>query len=206
MPHEVATQLRLLTTSSGDAGALARDLDEILALVLPAVPSCIAVSINLDCAGGPVTFTAVAEPAELRPVRASLFLRLPRRRTRDSEADGPVLLFHASEARAFDRMTVDLVALLDMDASRATVDGHLVPPAGSGNGGGVSFQLDDLSAVNRALGVLLDRGLAPRDGHAELRRLARAGGISVAAAAGRLLAALPLGASPAPPAPTDDSG
>ncbi|MDQ6648631.1 MAG: hypothetical protein M3Z02_00690 [Actinomycetota bacterium] len=189
VPHEVATQLRRLATASGDEDALSSDLDELLALVQRSVPSCVAVSVTMGGADARLTFTAVAQPADLRAVRASLYLRLPGGRAGVSEAARPVLLVHASSARAFDQMTVDLLALLDIDPSRATVDGHLGPPAAADTDT-TGNRLDDVSAVNRALGVLLDRGLLPSDGQAELARLARAGDSSVPAAACRLLAAL----------------
>ena len=47
--------------------------------------------------------------------------------------------------------------------------------------------MDDLSAVNRAVGLLIERGFLPEDASAELARQARQDGTNIASASRLLL-------------------
>ncbi len=68
-------------------------------------------------------------------------------------------MLYASGRRAFHTVAVDLLTLLDLNPGRAVLDRHLALPDLADAADTLAAQLDDRSAVERAVGVLLARGL-----------------------------------------------
>ncbi len=183
-PLDITAHLRALARRSGAPETLSSELEELLLGVLRAAPSCLGVSLTLTRQGLPVTVTSLSLSAGLREVRSSLAVQLPRRAAQD--APGPLLVLCSGAVGALDQLRLDLLALLDLDPRKVCIDTHLALPDLATEADGLAAQLDDLSALNQAVGVLLDRGLLPEQGRALLDDLAAAGD-TIAVAAARLL-------------------
>ncbi len=151
---------------------LAAQVRALLRLTTTSVPSCSGVRLSLTRDNLPVTVTALTLDAGLEPVRSSLAIRLPHNPLVHSALTnstslppgrslpaGAELVLYASCRRAFHTVAVDLLALLDLDPRRAVLDRHLALPDLADAADTLAAQLDDCSAVERAVGVLLARGL-----------------------------------------------
>lgn len=181
----VLGQLRQLGGSPGDAAMLVA-LRQLVVDVSGAVPSCVAVSVRLTPFGGVLTVSTLAAGAASTPVLASLRVPLP-----GAEPAGDLVL-QASEPGAFLLLADDLARQLGAGTGPVVLDDQLLaPPEPPGGAGEVT--LADLSAVNQALGVLLERGLAPEGARREMTRCATTAAISLPEVARALLAALPQG-------------
>jgi len=188
-PLDIIAHLRALARPSGAPETLSRALEELLLGVLRAAPSCLGVSLTLVRQGLPVTVTSLSLSAGLTEVRSSLAVQLPRRAAQDGP--GPLLVLYSGAAGALDQLRLDLLALLDLDPRKVCIDTHLALPDLATEADVLAAQLDDLSALNQAVGVLLDRGLLPEQGRALLDDLAAAGDTSAVAAARLLLPTTP---------------
>jgi hypothetical protein len=193
---DAAAVLRRLAARGNDRD-LAAGLDDLLAHVTRAVPSCLGISLTMRRNGSPITLAALSGDRHGQPVRSSLALHLPTGSPAEVTA-GRGLTLYATAPDAFAAIAKDLQTLLDLDPHHAMVDGHLDLPPDDETGSLVGGQLDDLSAIDVALGVLLDRGMVAADGRLELERLAVSSGSSVATAARLVLEAVRR-----PPPPDD---
>ena len=85
------------------------------------------------------------------------------------------LLIRAGSAGAFGQLAGELLALAGSSAvRRPLVDLHLYPPDGTGDTNdidAIALERADVSAVNRAVGALLDHGWLPQEATEELERL-----------------------------------
>ena len=99
-----------------------------------------------------------------------------------------MVLLQASEAGAFLLLADDLGARLDPQLA-LRIDEHLNVEI-EATAGEWESSIDDLSAVNRAVGVLIERGLLPADAYVELSRRAQQDGMGLAAAGRSLLESL----------------
>jgi hypothetical protein len=174
----IARQLHLLCENVDDAERLATGLAELGASVASAVPSCMTVSVWVGAIGSEVPVTIGIRSETIGPVLASLAVPL------SASAPGDMALFQASELGAFLLLADDLRGLLNpLLALRVDEDLHTQIDSTEA---ALTSSMDDLSAVNRALGVLIDQGLLPDNAQAELSRRARQDGTDLPAA-GRLL-------------------
>jgi len=183
---------------------LAARVRALLRLTTTSVPSCSGLRLTLTRDNLPVTVTALTLDAGLEPVRSSLAIRLPHNPLTNSTRPPPgrpppgspqpgspppggELVLYASCRRAFHTVAVDLLTLLDLDPRRAVLDRHLALPDLADAAATLAAQLDDGSAVERAVGVLLARGLPEGQGRQELARRAAAHGHDLPSAARQLL-------------------
>jgi hypothetical protein len=171
---EVAEQLRLLHADPDHGGYFLAGLRRLSRDVALAVPSTLAVTIRVARLGGEVSVSALAEPAA---VLASLAVRLP------AGAPGDLLILRAAAAGAYLLLADGLDGLPGRQRAPAEVDGHLGWPTLSSAAG-----LADLGSIDRAIGVLIDRGLAPEQARRELQRRAETAAATVAAVSRELLA------------------
>lgn len=176
MSTALATDLDALTAALGrpgtDLGVLLADLTSTLST---GVSSFVGLRLSLVTSGCAITLGTL--PAR-SGVAASM--RIPLATLAPVEPGGHVV-FYATRAGAF----VDLAADLDHAAGAlvAVLDDDLAPvPLPVGVVG-----LDDLSAVQRAIGYLLGAGRTPAEAEAELGRRAAVAGTSLADAARRVL-------------------
>jgi hypothetical protein len=188
---DILALLQELSAESKNQPDLARGVDHLLSLAVLAVPRCLGLALTVDREGLPVTLIALTATAALDPVMGSLALHLPRGKASGTAGDGPVLILYSGNAGAFERLRVDLLALLDLDPRRAVTDANLSLPDLADPMEAVNViveQLDDVAVVERALGVLLDQAHLPEQCRAELAGRAEAQGLTVPDAARFLLA------------------
>jgi hypothetical protein len=174
---ELLEQLRHLTADPDRADALAAALSGLCIDVGVTVPSWVSVSIVLASSTDADMEVAIVAPSRRGRVLSSLAVPL-------SELDpGDQLVVRAGGAGAFLLLAEDLASRLGGDRE-IVVDRHLDLP---GSGEAAAGMFAGLGVVDQAIGVLLDRGLSPREARRDLERRARASGLSVAAAARSLL-------------------
>jgi hypothetical protein len=173
----LARQLRDLHRSEDFALALG----ELAAGLATAVPSLVTVSLVVLHQGVPVPVIVKAEPDGGPVVLASLAVELAGRA-------GCLLILQAAETGAFLLLRDELVTSPAGQATAPQVDQHLSPTPPPGQA--LTSARARLAAVDRAVGVLLDRGLLPEAALEELRRRAEIAGTELVAAAHALLAEL----------------
>lgn len=186
-PSSTAQHLQALAAAAHGSADLAGSLNQLLALARRAVPSCAAVSLILDADSIPITVTASTGEGTPLPIRSSLAMRIPRRDTTAHDAPSPRLVLYSTDPGVFDGIARDLTTLLDMHLGQAELDAHLTLPDADAQGEELGARLEDRRSVDMALGILLDRGLLPFEGRAELQRLARQHGITRVEAAQRVV-------------------
>ncbi|HEY4991337.1 MAG TPA: hypothetical protein VII33_04565, partial [Nakamurella sp.] len=166
-PYALSRQLAALTDSVDEPGT---DLQAVLVGLaddlMAAVPSFLGLRMTLRLVGCPITVTTIA-PGPAAAAGASL--QFPLDQLAGAGPDGTVVLY-AAQAGAFVDLAADTRRAHRLDG-RAVVDGHLTTTDNPGAPGppGVSG-FDELSVVNRAIGLLIDRGRLPDEAHEELLR------------------------------------
>lgn len=191
LPPDLSAQLLELELGEQVPGALGEMLEQLLVLAVEAVPSCVGVSLAMHRHGQPFCVTVATPGASTRPVLSSLALHLPDRSLPHRPSTAPVLTLYSSRGGELRRTATDLLALLDLDPRRKILDEDLALPPAARVTARLGLALHDGSAVDRALGVLLDReGLLPSQGRHELERLAVSTGVSVPDAARHVLHSL----------------
>ena len=189
LPADLAAQFRRLAAHSQPPHDIGRTLEELLVLAVVAVPSCLAISLTLHDHGQRIMVAAHTEANTRLPVASSLAIELPDPEGLTSDPAGRVVLtLYASAQGALRQTASELLTLLDLDPRRANLDTALQLPTGHGAASDLAATLDGESAINQALGVLLDRhGLLAAQGREELTRLAAAENVDVPSAARCLL-------------------
>lgn len=124
----------------------------------------------------PITLTT------MDPVDVATSLRLPLNALGDIQT-GSVLVLYADKPGAFVDLAADLSFALGLTPDVITLDDDLNPASGPAGIGG----LTEMSHINQAIGILIDRGHLPDSAHAELDRLARQAQTTVHAAAQQLI-------------------
>ena len=176
----VAEQLLLLHEDADRTSNSAAALHRLAQAVMLAVPSCLSVTITLVRLGGDISVSTVTGAATPAPALASLAVPL------SAVPAGDLLVLRAGAAGAFLLLADDLSGLLGPGRPPVELDKHLDrPPAPSSEEFAAS--LADLSVVDQALGVLVDRGLPPDAARRELWRRAGVAGTTVVAVSRNLL-------------------
>jgi len=138
-----------------------------------AVGSYLGLKMTLIVDGHQVTLTAMDELANPGDIATTALLPLPA--LIDAEP-GSVIVFYAGKAGAFVDFAADLSFTLGLRLDVIVLDEHLTPPhAVSG--------LNEMSQVNQAIGILIERGHTPEHARAGLDRIAGLVGITVRGAA-----------------------
>jgi hypothetical protein len=179
-PQEFADHLAALDADElgleDGHSTIADSLRRLGVLAARAVPSCRALSVTVSPLGRPCT-VLLEHPQGAAPIVSSLRLSIPAGKDQAAE-----LILYAVAAAAFDVLAG---LLRDGFAQTAPVlDQDLALPAEAT--AGLAAQLDDLSAVGRATGILLDRGLPFDEARVALEASAEQLGVAVPTAA-RLL-------------------
>ena len=185
--------------------AATTDADTIVHEALASLISHLAATIESYCGlrvtvadhEWPVTITAFAEDSP----RPATSLRLPLRLISTLQAGGSRIVFYAARPGALVDLAADLSHALGVAAATST-SAHGGGAVAS-DGGGISVRLDgdlppvsmasgiagleELSTINRAVGVLIGRGHRPEDAHDALRQAASVAGTDTLRFARQLL-------------------
>lgn len=179
VPRALSEQLSALTDALDDPGT---DLQAVLAVLVDdlraVVPSFLGLRMTLRLGGDPITLTAIDADRE---TAASASLQLPLDELAGAGPDS-VVVFYAGSPGAFVDLAVDTRRAYGLDG-QVVLDSHLIPAT---DASGVTG-LDDLTAINRAVGVLIDQGHHPDEANGELLRLAENDRSRIPEAARRLL-------------------
>jgi hypothetical protein len=142
--------------------ALGRDV----ALV---VPSCVGFSMTVVLELQPVTLTSMSVDADTAPIASTL--TVPLTLTSDLEA-GSTLVLYAHLLGAFVDLAADLTQALGARDGEVVVDDQ---PASTRSSGIIG--VEQLTLINRAVGLLVGRGSSVADAHAQLQRTAVRSGL-----------------------------
>ena len=169
-PSLLTRQLTALTKGLNDPGPdLEAALSTLTGQLGVAVPGFLGLTITVQSSGIPVTLTAI-DPGVLGSARGCLLLALPP--APGTRAGGSVV-FYAATPGAFRALiegtdpgndSLDGVYVLDHHLPLVTDLPHPVGISG----------LDEVTALNRAIGVLLARGCTLGQARTEMRRRAAA--------------------------------
>jgi hypothetical protein len=178
----LATQL---ATLGGSAVELPDAVEELHGMLQSVVPAALGLSITVHICEIDVTLTTVPEG-----VTPQTSLRVPLSIWAGFAA-GSEVVFYASTAGSLVDLAADLGWALKLNITWTSqpadhmlvVDQHLTPVPGLSG-------LDDLAAVNQAVGVLLSRGRPPNVAVEDLRDAATLANSSIGAAAKALMARL----------------
>lgn len=164
----LATVLARLAAASGmSATELGPVFADLAADVRAAVPSYLGVTVTVDDTTGPATFTALdpVSPVDPPMVEASLDLTITHP---GASARGPVTItLFAGAPAAFAALATELTTAGWVLAIEVAIDRHLgrLPAAGWPD-------LESAATIDRAIGVLVDRGHDPVAALAALRERA----------------------------------
>lgn len=190
----LAADLRLLTVALDEPGTdVLHTLQQLAADTAAAVRSYLGLSVILTHSDPPVALTYLTDSALADNIRASLRLAPPGVGDRRPPPAVAVILY-AGTAGTFIDLAADLAWLTARPLRDFSLDEHLTIPAGSLTEG----QLHAASAINQAIGVLIDRGHTLARAVRELDLQAVAAGTDRYGAADLLLTAL-TGTDPIPP-------
>jgi hypothetical protein len=175
----LAADLAALSDALDDGTDLRSLLATLIDDVTAAVESYIGMTMTLMTCAHEVSFT-VREPVEDREIQTSLRIPLGNGAAPNG---GISLTLYAAVPGAFVDLAADLSFALSVVPSRFQLDGQLTAPDGNAGVDGLAV----LSAINQAVGVLIDGGHTLESAHDELRRLAEAHGGNLAGAAASVL-------------------
>lgn len=168
----LAMQLSALTEALGvDDLDLEAHLQALLYDVTTAISSCLGLSVVIAVDGQVMTLTAV-EPDQ----RIGTSLRIPLEPVSFGD-EGSHVIFYAATPGALVDLAADLAYAIGSDQCTLTLDGDLEPNFPPADG------FDRLSTMNRAVGLLIDRGYTAAGAQAELRRRGKIAGDDVFTAA-----------------------
>lgn len=164
---------RLVHDLDGGPDTAPELLDQLVVSLNAAVASFSGLSLTVSQGGNPVTVRAFGPPEDAAPVTSLRWTPAPRPGTDPAE-----LVLYAGAAGAFVDLAADLTYVLSRRsgppvAPDVRLDLDLPPPSRASGLTG----LDELALLNRACGVLLERGAEPGEVTAILVRQAEAAGL-----------------------------
>ena len=133
-----------------------------------AVGSYLGLSVTLTVNDAPLTLTAFDPAVDPAHVASSVLVPLPGGPTGPGDSDALRVVFYAATPGAFVDFAADLCFALGLPLTACPIDEHLTPEIPSVG----STDLAQLTLINQAIGVLLERGHTPSTAQAELHRLA----------------------------------
>ena len=162
-------QLRALAQNARqDGSALAASLTALEGSLGEAVPSYLGLQLTLTQNGYPVVLTAGSAASA-----AATSMRLPLVVISDGGQEGSQIVFFATRPGAFVDLDADLRHALGSTDPAVVLDADVPPMRHAvGLSGGA-----ELGQINRAVGVLIERGTDPDEAHDALRRDASAAGL-----------------------------
>jgi hypothetical protein len=179
-----SAELRQLSAALDDPDIdLATELEDLATMARDAVASFRGLSVTITLHGHPVTVTALDPGSDVDIGGTSLALPLSSVTT---AAPGSVLILFASNPGAFTDLAADISWSTQTPLDQFQIDQHLhLRATGSGISG-----LAELSTLNQAIGVLIERGQTPGQARDHLQQRAEADGHDVHDIARAILASL----------------
>ena len=173
----LAADLARLTDALDDP---ATDLADLVSLLhdafVVAVPSALGLAFTIRASPAEVTVSTLDGAA----TAVATSLQVPLASWTDLEP-GSAVIFYAATNGALVDLAADLGWLLNLRAD-VVLDGHLLAQPQE-----VTSGLAELSVIQQALGVLIDRGRTPQAGRDELEHLARESDTTVHAVAAQMI-------------------
>ena len=158
-----AAALALLTEALDEHGTdIAHSLHRLTLDAATAVPSYLGLSVVVSQNNPPLTVTTLADEAVAGDICTSLHMLVPG----TGNGHDPVsvaLILYAGAPGAFVDLAADLAWLTGRPLTEVTLDEHLVPA-----GPDTTDQLQAMSHINQAIGVLIGRGYTPQQAHWKL--------------------------------------
>ena len=177
-PIVLARHLSALTEALDNPGT---DLQAVLAVLADdlrgAVSSFLGLTMTVYASGAPITLAAV-DPRDALGAGATLLVPLDPL----GAPAGSTVLFYAANPGSFVDLGADTRNLFGLDG-QVVIDGHLATDPGDPGVAG----FNETTAINRAVGILIERGKPPPEARLELRRLAADADGTVLGAAEQLL-------------------
>jgi hypothetical protein len=158
---------------------LTASMQSLEGMARAAVPSLLGWSLSVKVDGACVTLTSIRPSTTAGDVRASM--RIPLSAFLTADVDGGVV-FYASKPHAFVRLAVDFVPALGPATRPLRTDQDLNPDLSS-----VLSGVREMSAINRAIGVLIAGGDTPESARGRLQAAARTAERTLHQTAGDLL-------------------
>jgi hypothetical protein len=181
----LAAELGYLTAALDEPGAdVADSLRRLTAAVTVAIPTFLGLTVTVVGSNPAFAFTAFVDGVGAVDVGTSLRLALP---GVDACLLSPVVVvFYAGSPGTFVDLAADLAFLTDRPLRDFAVDQHLPGPAEQD----CATNLFEVSTINQAVGVLIDRGYTPEQAERHLEVQSVDAGISRYAVGLRILAGL----------------
>jgi hypothetical protein len=185
MSAALEADLHLLSALSGLDDDIEGLLRGMVVDLKSAVPSAIGLSLTVHVSGQDVTLTTLDDD-DNRSVGASILVPLG---AAAAPSDGTCVVFYAETPGAFVDLSADLGWTTGLPAGMILLDQHLLLPVE----GSAMTGLRELSAINQAIGMLIEQGSTPESARTELDRLAESLGTTVSSAAAEIVSALRSG-------------
>lgn len=153
----MAASLKILTAALDDPSAdIAHSVQQLTLETADAIPTYLGLSVLVPQNGPPLTITSLTVGAGDGDIRTSLRVLLPATGTGDGH---PVkVILYAAAAGAFVDLAADLAWLTGRPATDFALDQHLTIVPGPDT----VRQLEAVSDINQAIGVLIGRGYTPQ--------------------------------------------
>jgi hypothetical protein len=180
----------LASTVETDAAVLHAPLGALVGDLGVAIPSYRGLQLTIVESGQPVTLTDLSPKPDEAPATMLTSLRVPLSLMGPEYASDSRVIFYAGTPGALVDLAADLAYVLETSMTTfEPEDGLLVldadlPPSTDISG---LTGLSELSAVSRAVGILIDGGDIPDDAYDTLRRGAADAGVETHVYAARLL-------------------
>ncbi|CAN5666563.1 hypothetical protein BH09ACT8_BH09ACT8_15420 [soil metagenome] len=159
----MAASLNILTAALDDSDAdISRSLDQLAVETTSAIPTYLGLSILVPQSNPPFTISTLAVGVADGDIRTSLRVLLPTAVAGGGSA--VAVIFYAAASGAFVDLAADLTWLTGRPSTDFTLDQHLDINSGSDN----ALQLQAISEINQAIGILIGRGYSPQKASWEL--------------------------------------
>ncbi len=186
LPTELLAHLAALDAALDDGIHLDEMLYRLIKDAVDAVPALLAISVTVAINDHPVTVGSPTVDDTVDQAQASISITLP---SVGTGCDDAQLIAHAATSGAFVDLAIDAIHTLGISPELISVDQHLAVDSANGT---YSSTLAELSAVNQAVGILIERGRTPSDAIAEIRSSADVSDRTVYAEAANLIESVRL--------------
>ncbi|MCV7178948.1 hypothetical protein [Mycolicibacterium sphagni] len=159
----MAASLKILTAALDDPSAdIAHSVQQLALETAGAIPTYLGLSVLVPQTDSPLTITSLALGASDRDIRTSLRVLLP---TTGTGGGHPVaVILYAAAPGAFVDLAADLAWLTGRPTTDFALDQHLtITPEPD-----AVRQLQAVSDINQAIGVLIGRGYTPQQAEWQL--------------------------------------